>query len=65
MYIHTHLDRGAVLAGEEAAGVDGLALREQVRPLPAVRLRGRQPLDGRAARRGAEADLHLQQYTVW
>lgn len=41
--------------------MNGLPLGEEVRPLSAVRLRWWQPLDGRAARGGAEADLHLQQ----
>lgn len=39
--------------------MDSLALREEVRPHPPLRLGGGQPLNRRASRRGAVADLHL------
>ena len=57
--LHSRLNRGTVLAGKEASGVDGLSLGEKVGSLASVGLLRRQPLDGGAARRGAEGYLNL------
>lgn len=53
------LDVGCVLAGEQRAGVDGLALREHVRVLPVGRLRGREPLQRGAVLGGLHLDAQL------
>ena len=53
------LDRGAVLAGDHGAGVDGLALGEEVRVLLANSLAGLEPLAGSALFSGGIIDNDL------
>lgn len=52
------LDRGGVHTGHNGAGVDGLALREEVRGLLVGRLLLLHPLEGRRLGRGAVVDSH-------
>lgn len=53
------LDVGGVLAGEQRARVNGLALREHVRVLPVGRLRGCEPLQRGAVLGGLHLDAQL------
>lgn len=53
------LDRGAVLAGDHGAGVDGLALGKEVRVLLANSLAGFEPLAGSALLSGGVTDNDL------